>query len=122
MKRVLLLAVMASLVIAALSRLPISTAAAGFSAPAITSVAPAAPVRNARPQALTVTGSDFQSGLSLAVTSPGGQTTIVRGKDLLAQRATSFQVRLLIDTKGVYSLVVTNPDGGASAPFDVEVK
>lgn len=123
MKRALVLVVMALLFISiARSRAAATLAAGDRSSPVITSVVPVEPARNTRPQTLTVNGSDFQSGLSLAVKNPGGQSTIVRGKDVLQQRPTSFQVHLLIDVKGIYSLIVTNPDGGASAAFDVAVK
>ena len=122
MKRALVLLVMALLFIGIARSRAAATVGPGWSSPVITSVVPVEPVRNTRPQALTVNGSDFQSGLSLAVKNPGGQSTIIRGKDIEQARQTSFQVKFLFDTKGVYSLIVTNPDGGASAPFNVEVK
>lgn len=100
-------------------------AARGFTAvstPEITNVTPAAPGRSSKPQRLAITGSDFLEGLTLMITTPGGQSLRFAGADILNRRPVSFEVDALLDTAGNYSLVVTNTDGGVSKPFVVAVQ
>lgn len=90
-------------------------------APHITSVAPT-PLKPAKAaQALTITGSGFASGLTLMVTTPGGQSQRFTAGDVKSARETSFEVSILLSTAGTYSLVVTNPNGDASEPFALTV-
>ena len=89
--------------------------------PHITSVAPTPLKPSNAPQTLTVTGTGFASGLTLIVTTPGGQTQRFTAGDVKSARETSFQVEMLLGTAGNYSLVVTNPSGDASEPFALTV-
>jgi hypothetical protein len=91
-------------------------------APRIDGVAPAAPARSNSPQAITVTGDDFQAGLRLEATGPSGDKQVVQGDDITSRRPTSFQASLVFAAAGRYELVVTNPNGEASPPFAVDVK
>lgn len=91
-------------------------------APEISSITPAAPARSSKPQPLTVTGRNFQMGLTLAVTQPSGQTMTFQDDDIQSRRNTSFQISMLIDQTGSYSFVVTNRDGGTSQPFVLKVE
>jgi hypothetical protein len=90
--------------------------------PKITGIVPGKPTVS--PQAITVVinGEEFQSGLSLQVTTPGGQVRTLSGMDIAAQRAVSFQVQFTFDAEGRYSFVVLNHDGKRSAPFVVEAR
>ena len=90
-------------------------------APEISGVTPAAPARSSKPQTLTVNGKNFMMGLTLTVTRPDGQSTAFKDADIQARRETSFQISMLIDQAGAYSLVVTNRDGGTSEPFVLKV-
>ena len=92
------------------------------STPEISNVTPAAPGRSSKQQRLVIAGSDFLEGLTLMVTTPGGQSLRFTGADILNRRQTSFEVDALLDTTGNYSLVVTNTDGGVSKPFVVAVQ
>ena len=92
------------------------------STPEITNVTPAAPGRSSKQQRLAITGSDFLEGLTLMITTPGGQSLRFAGADILNRRQGSFEVDALLDTAGNYSLVVTNADGGVSKPFVVSVQ
>jgi hypothetical protein len=56
------------------------------------------------------------------VTTPDGQSLRFAGADILGRRSTSFEVNVLLDAKGNYSLVVSNTDGGVSRPFVVTVQ
>jgi IPT/TIG domain len=92
------------------------------STPEITNVSPAAPGSSSKPQRLTISGTDFLDGLTLMVKTPDGQSQRFAGADILGRRTTSFEVNVLLDTRGNYSLVVSNPDGGVSRPYVLTVE
>jgi hypothetical protein len=95
---------------------------AGLSTPEITNVTPGSPGVSSKPQRLTITGTDFLEGLTLMITNPGGQSQRYAGADILNRRPTAFEVNVLLDEKGSYSLVVSNTDGGVSRPFPLTVQ
>jgi len=95
---------------------------AGLSTPEITNVTPGSPGVSSKPQRLTITGTDFLEGLTLMITNPGGQSQRYAGEDILNRRPTAFEVNVLLDEKGSYSLVVSNTDGGVSRPFPLTVQ
>jgi hypothetical protein len=108
----------AMFLIATLGVLPIS---AQQQAPEISAIAPATPTRSSKPQTLTISGRNFQMGLTLNVRQPDGQSLMFRDGDIQARRDTSFQISMLIDQSGTYSFVVTNRDGGTSQPFALRI-
>jgi len=92
------------------------------STPVILSVTPASPSPAKDPQVLRIGGQDFQPKLKLMVTTPGGGTMELKDDAIQQQQSGSFQVAIVIANPGKYSLVVTNPDGGISAPFVLEAR
>lgn len=92
------------------------------STPVITSVDPASPTPSSAPLRLMINGADLRDGLVLEVLRPDGQAVVLKADDIQDRRESAFVVSLTLDVKGVYSLKVTNPDGGVSDPFPVEVK
>ena len=92
------------------------------STPVIMSVTPASPSPAKDPQILRIAGQDFQPHLKLIVTTPGGGTMELKDEAIQQQQQASFQVAVLLAMAGKYSLVVTNPDGGMSAPFVIEAR
>lgn len=88
--------------------------------PKITGIVPERPTVSPKPITVVINGEEFQSGLSLQVTTPGGAVRTLSGMDIAAQRAVSFQVQFTFDAEGRYSFVVLNHDGKRSAPFTVE--
>jgi hypothetical protein len=94
----------------------------GQSTPVIMNVVPAAPAPARDPQILRITGQDFQPRLKLIITTPGGGTIELKDDAIQQARESSFQVSALLATAGKYALVVTNPDGGVSAPFVLEAR
>lgn len=100
--------------------LAFSVAAGAVLQPRITGVTPERPFTGAKPQTVTVNGEDFRAGLTLQVTTPGGQVRQLLGADIVAQRTTSFQVAFTFDEPGAYGFVVLNTDGNKSEPFNVE--
>jgi hypothetical protein len=92
------------------------------SAPVILSIEPAMPAPRDEAQSITVRGEDFRQGLTFEVTGPSGQTQTYKDDSVRGRQATQFTVMLTLATKGEYSFKVTNPDGGMSAPFVVDVQ
>lgn len=92
----------------------------GLSEPKITGVVPDKPVVAAKPLQVTVNGEDFRSGLTLMVTTPGGQVRNFAGVDIVNPRPTAFSVSLAFDALGTYEFVVMNQDGGKSPPFRIQ--
>jgi len=90
--------------------------------PKITSIVPEKPTVSAQAVTVVINGEDFQSGLSLPVTTPGGAVRTLSGMDIVAQKMVSFQVQFAFDAEGRYSFVVLNHDGKRSPPFAVEAR
>lgn len=93
----------------------------GRSTPAIAGVMPNVLTTAAKPQDLTINGRDFQPALTLTVTTPGGGTAVYAGEAIQLPTQLSFRVSVVFATAGRYSLVVTNPDGGVSSPYPLDV-
>src|SRR5262249_25737220 len=91
-----------------------------LSNPQITSISPATPTANGSNQTVTVDGSQFQSGLTVSVTFPGGSSTL-SGTQIQNVTASSFQMIILVGTTGSYTIRVNNPDGGTSNVFSFSV-
>ena len=105
----------------ALAAAVLAMALAG-STPIINNVDPAAPAPNTKAQVLTIAGQDFMPGLTLTLSEPAGNKTVIQGKAIVNQTPTSFQATVTLLNEGTYSLVVTNTDGGISPPFALGVK
>jgi len=111
-----------TVIVAATVTATIGAAGPAWSVPSIQQVAPASLTPQPAPQTLTVTGRQFARGLRLLIRTPGGGTLDLHGDAIQAQTDTAFQVTVALTEAGRYSLVVTNPDGGASDPFVLELQ
>jgi len=96
--------------------------ASSVSTPKILSVAPNAIARSSNPLTITVQGEDFQPGLTLEITTPGGAKTPIGGNAIESRTLTSFRASVAFNDQGRYELVVMNSDGGVSPPFAIDVK
>ncbi|HEV3329627.1 MAG TPA: thrombospondin type 3 repeat-containing protein [Bryobacteraceae bacterium] len=85
-------------------------------APAITGITPNSLQASGNAQTVTVNGTGFQAGLTVAVTGPNGNVTVT----VQNVTAASFQMTLVLATAGTYMLKATNPDG-QSATFTFTV-
>jgi len=84
---------------------------------AITGVSPAVPVMSASAQTVTITGTGFQSGLTLTITPPMPPTQALltfTGSQVLSLTSTSFQVSVMLPMVGAYSFQVQNANGDKS--------
>ena len=91
-------------------------------APVISSVTPRAPVPNGTAQLLTITGTNFLTGVSLSVVAPDGKRLEYAGPAIRERRDTSFQVAVILAAAGAYTLIATNTDRGTSDQFVLKVQ
>ncbi|MGJ5817325.1 hypothetical protein [Paludibaculum fermentans] len=89
--------------------------------PIITSTAPATLVAGAKQQTVTVTGSGFRTGLSAYVSLPGGGNDFAQDLRITNLTANQFDMHLVLDRVGRYTLWVTDPDGAQSQIFSFAV-
>ena len=87
------------------------------SAPAVGGITPSVLMASSLPQTITVTGTNFQSGLTVTVTTPSGSTSPVATQ----VTATSFQISAIF-VAGSYAVTVRNSDGGSSSAFSFTAK
>ena len=85
--------------------------------PSLSTITPFFPTAGATPETISVTGSNFESGFTVTITSPDSSTTTLSGSQIQNATTTSFQMMAVLQSTGGYSFVVTNPDGGVSSPF-----
>ena len=86
----------------------------------ITSISPATPASGA-PQVVTVTGTGFESGLTVTMGLPGSGSTTISGSQIQSVTATSVQMTVTFGATGTYTIRVSNPDGGQSGIFEFAV-
>jgi hypothetical protein len=89
--------------------------------PLITAVSPPALVASATDQMLTVSGSNFQAGLTITVVAPNGSASTVAGSRIQTVTSTSFRMPITAAAAGLWSLRVTNPSGQQSNAFQLTV-
>jgi len=77
-------------------------------APAIERIEPDSVPRSTSPQRLAVLGRNFVVGLSVTMTDPTGEVTVVR-EGLSTVSPTAFTLDVTLTVSGEYSLLVTNP-------------
>jgi hypothetical protein len=88
--------------------------------PTVATVTPTPIVVSASEQVLTVTGTNFAPGLTVEVMSQGNTLTFT-GAAIRDQRATTFDIAVILTQPGEATLIVRNTDGGVSEPFPLSV-
>ena len=101
---------------------PAALAADVTSTPVIASVVPRMPEPSNRAQMMTVQGRGFEKGLTLQVRTPEGTSAVYRDDAIMALDDASFRVAVMFMTRGRYTLVATNRDGGTSDTFTLDVR
>lgn len=91
------------------------------SRPTIDRASPERLAKGSVAQAVTLTGSQFAPGLTVAVTDPTGTVTIVRGTALDAITPTLVKLSFVFDVSGEYTLAIINPPGQSSNTVTVTV-
>ncbi len=96
-------------------------AAAVASPPSISGVQPVSPTQSTAPQSVSLSGANFQTGLTVKLTSPSGATTSVAGTSIAFGSSSAFQMTVTLGTPGAYTVQVVNPDGQSSAVMSFSV-
>ena len=91
-------------------------------APVITSVTPASPIVTTAAQTLTVAGSNFATGMTLAITSPSGGVATSTSAQMQSLTATSFQVSAILGTVGTFTFQITSSAGEKSNALAVQAQ
>jgi DUF971 family protein len=86
--------------------------------PSISSISPSTPTRSGSNQNVQVFGSNFQSGLTVTVFSPGGSTSTLSGSQIQSVTSSSFTMVITLNVAGTYGIRVNNPDGTQSNTFN----
>lgn len=87
----------------------------------ITGVSPTSLRAAAGSQQLQITGSGFQSGLTLTLTDPQQNSQNVSGGDIASVDATLVQANVTLATPGSWQVAVANPSAAPSAAFTFSV-
>ena len=90
--------------------------------PVLKSITPSIVRVGSTNQTLHVDGSEFQNGLRVSVTDPGGAKVIASAGNVLNVTRTSFDLVWRLESHGPWAIQVMNVDGGVSLqkPFTVE--
>src|SRR5258708_17994510 len=95
---------------------------AGTSTPSISSISPGTPTASGSNQTVTVSGSQFQSGLTVTVFFPNGSgSSTLSGTQIQSVSSGSFQMIITLSGPGTFGIRVNNPDGGHSNTFNFNV-
>ena len=89
--------------------------------PLIQSITLGTPAVSKKDQSVTVRGSGFKSGLAVTVTLPGGQRSVLIGRQIRTASDSSFVMLITLIDAGSYSLRVDNPDRQQSNTFPFAV-
>jgi hypothetical protein len=91
-------------------------------APIMTSVNPAVLSPSPAAQTVSITGTNFATGLSVRITQPDGTISIASAGEVSNVTTTGFQLRLVFSRTGFYLLQVNNPNGEVSNSLTVTVQ
>lgn len=82
--------------------------------PVIDRVIPDKATKGSTAQPLTFNGNNFVQGLSVSVTDPTGNVTVLKGTALETVTREMVKMSLVLDIAGEYSFLITNPSGQSS--------
>jgi hypothetical protein len=89
--------------------------------PVIDRVVPDKATKGSTAQPLTFNGNNFVQGLSVSVTDPTGNVTVLKGTALDTVTRELVKLSIVLDIAGEYSFLITNPSGQSSNSVVVTV-
>jgi hypothetical protein len=93
-----------------------------ISDPVIESISPAAPPASKEEQSVSVYGHNFQVGLTVEVTFPNGESSVLRDRQIPNRTSNSFRMLIYFNgAPGKYTIHAINPSGRKSKPFSFMV-
>ena len=90
--------------------------------PTVTGTSPHSPTQSTATQTIAVTGTNFETGLSVSLTGPDGSSSSLGGTAIQDITSTLFHLAAVFAQAGNYSLRVTNPYGLPSDPLVLPVQ
>jgi hypothetical protein len=91
------------------------------SAPTVTRIEPEDPVADNEAQPIWIIGTNFQEGLTVKLTRPGGSTSTISGEAVDRESSTVVKVMMSLGDPGTYSVKVVNPGGQTSGSLSFVV-
>jgi hypothetical protein len=88
----------------------------------LTSVTPATTVAAPQPQAIFVSGANFDSSLEAILTGPDSVMNFYPATAMTGLTSTSFSLNVIFDKVGTYSLVVRNSSNSTSNSATIDVR
>jgi hypothetical protein len=85
--------------------------------PAISAISPSNPTVKVESQTVSVSGSNFQPGLTVTLVGPGGSTSTLSGSQIQNVTSNSFRMIITLRDPGAYSIRVTNSNEQQSNIF-----
>jgi len=89
--------------------------------PVVLGTIPSQPSLSDLPQVIQVNGHDFDTGMTASVQRPDGRPLSFVAGDLRQFTSSSFQVSVVLDVAGNYTLELKNASGLTSPPFTLTV-
>src|SRR5262245_11209156 len=89
--------------------------------PTISTVSPPSATRSPGPVLVTLTGANFEQGLSVTMYGPTGTPTTLIGASINSVTATSVQVSVVLNQVGLFTFQVMNPAGALSNTLSISV-
>ena len=91
-------------------------------APVIAAISPSSPTASTTAQTLTITGTNFATGMSLVIIAPNGGIATSTSAQMQSLTSTSFQVSAILGTAGTFTFKVTSAAGEQSNALAVAVQ
>jgi hypothetical protein len=89
--------------------------------PSIDRVIPDKVTKGSVPQLLTFNGNNFVQGLSVSMTDPTGNVTVIKGTAVDSVTREMVKLNVVLDITGEYTFLITNPPGQSSNSVTVIV-
>jgi len=89
--------------------------------PSIDRVLPDKATKGSVPQVLTFSGNNFAQGLSVSMTDPTGNVTVLKGTAIDSVTRETVKISVVLDITGEYTFLITNPPGQSSNSVTVIV-
>ncbi len=89
--------------------------------PAIAAVQPSSTSAGPSAQTITIVGTGFQVGLGLTFTPPSGNNQTLTGSQLQNFSSSTFQISVVLNVVGTWTVAAMNPDGQRSGTATITV-
>jgi len=88
----------------------------------LTSVSPSTTISGFQPQAIVVSGQNFDASLEAILTGPDSLMNFYPSSAMSGLNSTTFSLNVILDKIGTYTLVVRNSSNSTSNPLTIDVR